>query len=507
MLQPIPQNEGVTGRERHLARLASDQFFSLWSYPGLTRPAKRGITKELADLAVIFGDDMVLFSDKDIAWPTHPDVGVAWSRWYREAVVASAIQLWGAAHYLRGASPAVYLDARCEVPFPLPVISSCTRIHLVAVAANSVSPARDYFCEIGGPGSSGTLMHAFGVPEVVEGKRPFMVGDLDPKKPYVHVLDEESLDRLLSELGTIGDFIHYLTEKEAAVRSGRLVMYAGEEDLLAFYLQESLPSGFGQLPFAQGRLVEGASVTIPEGEWRTYANSPAYKVRARMRQRARDWYELINPFSAAVLNAQTGEANDTPLDMHEVTLRVAASENLASRARLGTAFVEKYESVPEGIRTSRAAVSLSQPGRLYLFVFVPWLRQKVTYEKYREFRLAMMHAYATVAPLKFPGLTELIVIGAQTQDETGTRSETMIYAKYEGPVSAEQIAEARELMASESILSDMPVQALRANTAQISLPRRYTRNEPCPCGSLKKNKKCCNVSGARYRKIYAGTIG
>lgn len=507
MLEPIIQNEGTTARERHLAKLASDQFFALWSYPGLTRPAKRGITKELADLTVIFGDDIILFSDKDIAWPPHPDIQIAWGRWYREAIVESAAQLWGAASHLRGPNPAIYLDAHCKVPFPLPALTERTRIHLVAVAANSTQPAHDYFDKIGGPGSSGTLIHAFGVPDVVEGKRPFVVGDLNPKKPYIHILDEESVDRLLTELGTISDFVHYLTEKEAAVRGGQLRMYDGEEDLLAFYLQEARPNGYGCLPFAHQKLRSADWVRIPEGEWRAYASSPAYGVRTRMRQLAREWHELINPFSTAVLAADTGEANDTPLDMHEVTLRVAASENIASRARLGTAYSEKYQSVPAGVRSSRAVPSLCHPGRIYLFVFVPWNWQHETYEEYRSSRLSVMGAYALVAPLKFPDAIEFVILGAQTRDATGRCSETMIYAQFDGPLDADHIAEAHRLMTSEGIMADMPTHPARRGQPQPELPRRFSRNEPCPCGSLKKNKRCCNMSGPRYSKLYSAAIG
>ncbi|WP_081280645.1 YecA family protein [Xanthomonas arboricola] len=506
VLEPIIKNEGTTARERHLAKLASDHFFALWSYPGLTRRGKKGVSKELADLTVIFGDDIILFSDKDIAWPSHPDIQIAWSRWYREAILASATQLWGAAKHLRGPTPTIYLDARCQVPFPLPALSDRTRIHLVAVASNSTLPAHDYFRRIGGPGSSGTLIHAFGLPDVVEGKRPFVVGDLNPKRPYIHILDEDSLDRVLTELSTIGDFVHYLTEKEAAIRRGQLQMYDGEEDLLAFYLQEAMPDGYGRLPFARQDLHPANWVRIPEGEWRAYESSPDYSVRTRMRQLAREWHELIDPFSTAVLTADTGEANNTPLDMHEVTLRVAASENLASRARLGSAFAEKYLSVPHAARSSRAAYSPCHPGRVYLFVFVPWIRHQATYEEYRLYRLSVMKAYAIVAPLKFVDASEFIILGAQTQDATGTRSETMIYARYSDPLDAEHIAEAHELMKSERILSDVPTQMTRKKQTQPDLPRRFTRNEPCPCGSLKKNKKCCNQYGPRYSKRYAVAI-
>ncbi|UJB19612.1 MULTISPECIES: hypothetical protein [Lysobacter] len=501
MLRPITQNAGTTQRERYLAALASSHFFSLWSYPCLSRRAKKGVAKELADLTVIFGDDIVLFSDKDIAWPSHPDIEVAWSRWFRASILESANQLWGAMKHLQGPDPAIFLDAKCETPFPLPVMSERTRIHLIAVTSNSVKPAHAYFTEIGGPGSSGTLMHAFGVPDIDEGKRPFVVGDLDKKRPYVHVFDEETLDRVLSELGTIGDFVHYLTEKETAIRAGKLSLYAGEEELLAFYLQEQTPAGYGSLPFAGPTIAAGYRVNIPEGEWLLYTQSESYRVRSQMRKRAREWFELIEPFCKAVLAAETGEANETPLQAHEVALRVAASENLASRARLGTAFVEKYDSIPVGVRSSRMAPSICHPGRVYLFVFVPWIRQGVTYDEYRAYRLKVMEAYAAIAQLRFEGIAEAVVIGAQTADGSGTRSETMIYVKYDGPLSEEQSARLSEFSATEQILTDVQIRP-----HSVKSLHRYGRNDPCPCGSLKKNKKCCNISGPRHGTVYTSRL-
>jgi hypothetical protein len=145
-------------------------------------------------------------------------------------------------------------------------------------------------------------------------------------------------------------------------------------------------------------------------------------------------------------------------------------------------------------------------GRLYVFLFVPWAHDAASYPEYRAFRLQMMHAYAMVAPLKFPGVQEVLVLGAQTHDHTGTRSETIIYVHYAGPYSEADALQARELMTSQNILADIPTVPMSAIAAPTMAPRRYGRNEPCPCGSLKKNKKCCNVSGPRYATLYAGPI-
>ena len=350
-------------------------------------------------------------------------------------------------------------------------------------------------------------MHAFDK-ESNEGRHPFVVGDLNEKKTFVHVFDAETLDRVLSELGTISDFVHYLSEKVAAIRSGKLALYAGEEELLAFYLQEQIDSGYGSLPFAHRPFLPGRLLNIPEGEWGAYTKSEAYRVRAELRERAQDWFDLLEPFTNAVISADVGiEARETPLEMHEAVLRVAASENLVSRARLASAFEGKRLSIPAGVRSSRVINSICSPGRLYVFVFVPWIKDSASYDEYRKFRLEMMQAYALVAPIKFIGVQEVVIVGAQTPDDSGTRSEAMICVRYEEPLSEQQMADAYKLMEDEQVLADVPVQSLRLALLPGPRGRRYGRNDPCPCGSLKKNKKCCNISGPRYGTIYTARSG
>jgi hypothetical protein len=79
MLEAILKEEGVTHRERYLAKLAEKSFLKLWSYPSLYRDeglSKNGVDQEFSDLTVVFGNIVVLFSDKDIAWKEHSNLNV-----------------------------------------------------------------------------------------------------------------------------------------------------------------------------------------------------------------------------------------------------------------------------------------------------------------------------------------------------------------------------------------------------------------------------------------------
>ena len=98
-------SEGVTPSERYLGRLCRKSFLSLWSYPNLrTDEGKRhgkGVGNELCDLLVVFGNDVIIFSDKYIKFNESIDINVAWTRWFRKAVQASVRQLNGAEAWIR----------------------------------------------------------------------------------------------------------------------------------------------------------------------------------------------------------------------------------------------------------------------------------------------------------------------------------------------------------------------------------------------------------------------
>jgi hypothetical protein len=490
MLIPISQNEGVTERERYLVSLARNKLFRLWSYPGLSRREADGRSQELADLTVVFGDDLILFSDKDEAWPNHPDVDIAWRRWYRKSISKSANQLWGAERYLRQFPDCIYLDAKLAEPFPFPIITERTRIHLVAVTSNSSQVAQLYFDEIR-PGSSSTLMLHFDTSSESAFNRPFVIGDLDSSRTFVHVFDQETLLRVISELGTISDLIHYLTVKVEAIRSGKLLVIAGEEELLGFYLNERQSDGYGALLFENENT--DRKVIIPEGEWRAFESSPRYRIHRAQLKSADSWAHLLQTFSDAITSGDTVEANDHDVTIHERALRIAASENRVSRAYLSVQFDEKYLSVPPGVRSSRIVQSLSTPGRVYVLVLAPYDPSTQTHADYRANRRGLVEAYAHVLPLKVEGVKEAVIVGAQTQG-SGTDSEVMIYVQYDYPLDDIYLERAKNLMEEYCILDTVQKISLGGlATSPDSSPRKFGRNEPCLCGSGKKNKKCCKI--------------
>jgi hypothetical protein len=130
------RSTGYTPTERNLAFLTSNTFFSLWCYPNLYKEPG----KELCDLLVLFGEDIILFSDKAIAYDSSANSDVAWQRWFRRAVQSSANQLYGAEAWMRRYPDRIFLDPKCQVALPLALAhTSKIRFHRVAIANGSRS--------------------------------------------------------------------------------------------------------------------------------------------------------------------------------------------------------------------------------------------------------------------------------------------------------------------------------------------------------------------------------
>src|SRR5689334_2207219 len=112
---PITKQDGVTVAERYLSQLCTKSFLSLWSYPGIYRDqgvAGSGDGKEVCDFLCVFGNDIIIFSDKDCQFPSSGRLDVDWARWFRRAVQKSAEQVWGAERWIKSYPDRVFIDRR-----------------------------------------------------------------------------------------------------------------------------------------------------------------------------------------------------------------------------------------------------------------------------------------------------------------------------------------------------------------------------------------------------------
>ena len=225
--ESINKSRGLNASEEYLAQLCEKTFLSLWSYPNLFRtPAK-----ELADLIVVFGNDILIFSDKHCEYPKTEDANLNWNRWFKKAVLKSAKQLWGAENWIKKYPDRIFLDAKCNKIFPFQINTKNSRVHLILVARGVSDASKIYF-----KGGSGSLILKSFIKGEASHTEPFNIGDLDPDKTFIHIFDDITLDVIMSALDTIKDFTAYLSKKELLFRSNKIIAATGEEDLLPFYL-------------------------------------------------------------------------------------------------------------------------------------------------------------------------------------------------------------------------------------------------------------------------------
>ncbi len=222
----IERGTGATASESYLAKLADRTFLDLWSYPNTFIDKKQhgsGKGKEFCDLLVVCGNDVIIFSDKMIEWPSAGGIDVAWSRWYRRAVSESVKQINGAFRWLSTYPDRIFIDPDCSIKLPIPLPEKhLMRVHGVVVSNGSNEACRNHFNDL-----SGTLVinpalkGADHVNKAHPSYSPFSIGDVNPNLPFVHVFDNEGLTVALRELDTITDFVRYIVKREAFLRSGK----------------------------------------------------------------------------------------------------------------------------------------------------------------------------------------------------------------------------------------------------------------------------------------------
>ena len=141
---------GMTPSEQYLGRLCHRSFLSLWSYPNLFNDRGivdgRGEGKELCDLLVVFGNDIIIFSDKSCEFKDSGKLATDWNRWYRRAIEKSTKQIYGAERWIRDFPDRIFLDKSCTEPFPITLPhKDQMRVHRIAVALGAKEHCQSFY--------------------------------------------------------------------------------------------------------------------------------------------------------------------------------------------------------------------------------------------------------------------------------------------------------------------------------------------------------------------------
>lgn len=438
------EDEGTTESERYLTRLAKKAFLSLWSYPNLFtdegRASGKGDGKELCDLLVVFGDDVLLFSDKQCDFIFHQNIEVSWSRWYRRAIEKSARQLIGAEKFIREHPGRLFLDRGCQTRLPLELPDpSRARYYLIAVTRGSTRAAAAFF----GGGGSGSLMLDTSIKGSAQHGSPFRVG-WPVKGRFIHVLDELTLDVVLEELDTLPDIIQYLKEKERYLsKPGVVFSVPGEEELVARFMLtvKAGKHGFPALPAGFD------FVGMPESDWSFYIRSPQRKSKKDADAISYLWDSLIEYQSSFIRSGKAGsllEKEMTPTD-HERVVRALADETRFSRRQLATFFRYALSICIPGRKFAQIGVSASSPNRYYVFLTAPKPSTE-TYEQYREMRAASLSVYCNAVKLRYHQAIEVVGIASEPMNESFSSQDFMYVEFGPDPIDRESSVLIREAM-------------------------------------------------------------
>jgi len=490
------KSTGTTASEQYLARLCERTFLSLWSYPNVFRDQGqkngKGDGKELCDLLVIFGNDIIIFSDKSCAFPSSGDPNVDWSRWFRRSVLKSSEQVYGAERWIRQFPTRLYLDRGCTQRFPIPISDTRTaRFHRVVVALNAGERCRN---EVGGSGSLFLAPHIVGNAHVDAAHSdfaPFAVGQIDPNRGFIHIFDDISLDRVMQELDTVSDFVAYLTKKEECIVSGRLLLAPSEEDLLAVYLTHLDESGRHGFPAA-------AKLAIEQGSWSSLASNPRYIAKKEADRPSYAWDAIIEEFTKHTLGGTLVVGSEGSFDEMERVYRVMAAEGRHARRVLSNTLGEKVRNTKKGQIAARTLVSLDQKGTIYVFVCMA--NPTNDEGRYRAYRRDYLTDYCQVVSGEFRDCPRVVGIATEA-GFGGGRSHDVIYLE-PGEWTPGREAFVRQIQEERKFFTrttrthahDEEYPEVRLIPVPVSRPskrRKVGRNDPCPCGSGLKFKKCC----------------
>lgn len=425
----ISDADGVNDSERLLMRLCRRSFLSLWSFANLHTDQDmrdgRGSAKEFADVLVVFGNDVVIFSDKHVVFQREKPLEVAWKRWYKRAVEESAKQLHGAMNWAKRFPDRVFLDSACERQLPVLIPrAEDARYHLVAVTRGSFEACAGHF-----PGSLGTLQIRTDVTGAAHGDNPFTVGLVSPGKSFVHVLDEFSLEFVLREMDTVSDFISYLGAREAFLAEpDKTICAAGEEQLLAAYLTNGDELGRSFLPRDAQREAYDV-VMFDESYFEGLLAKPEYKAKKRLDEPSYAWDHMVENFIHLGDPELVAPGYEQDNSETEKALRLIAGESRFRRRILIDALrgLLKTATREKGV-AARLFTTEQDPTLVYVFIAVP-KEPAESYEEYRMHRIAVLHAYCKCAKLRLPDGSTFIGIALDhpNKDYRGASEDLFVY--------------------------------------------------------------------------------
>lgn len=485
----IIKSEGVNDSERLLANLCDKTFLKLWSYPNPFNEKQ----VELCDVLAVFEDNIFVFFDRSsrILDNKEKDINVIWNRWKKEVIDKQIRTANGVERYIRSGRK-IFLDQKLEIPLPIKFDCNQAKIHKIIIAHGAEEACRNFF----GGDSYGSLAMEYSRKENANNTRkPFFI-HVDKENP-VHIFDSFNLKLIFDELDTIYDFSEYLNAKTEAINKYELFVYSGEEDLLAFYFMnfnKSTNKHYIAFDGYTGGLLD-------EGLWEVFIKRDEYKNKKKEDKISYIWDNIIQKTCGYALEGRmigSSTLFDGRSAIHEM-----AKEPRFVRRELSKIIIKAIEDFPEPVPSAPSflrKVSLIDTSfyknKAYLFLQLHC--PVVTREEYRQFRLEILKIACGAAKNEFSHLTTIVGIATDPpeysdmvsvdfnlMDGSNWTDEQRMY--YEEENEQLNFFKTKDLTVSPIKMTEFPQESRK----KISQKTKIGRNDPCPCGSDRKYKKCC----------------
>lgn len=360
--------QGFTEEERFLISLGQKAFLKPWCFPNLYRDegktSDNADGKEVCDLAAIFHDKIIIFSDKSVVFSKDLSRKTAWLRWSKKAIKESIGQLVGAAKWFKGQSERIYLDKKCEIKLgdqvPIPLNAT---YYLIAVTH----------------GAEDVLQKERGIPSFAldnriqandhwhpEKTKPFHLGK--PHANYsAHVFTENDIQIILNEFDTINDFISYLNFRNDFLNSNLAIQVESEQDLVYEYWHSYNPSTKTYM-FTPDRFKLNDSNIISHGGIKALDQSPYYLKKKTKEQISYLVDDIVQEMHRRFVRDKA-QGNITSYNQYEKLERHLAEMSRVQRRVFSESFVQIYMKHHGSIKATRR-YNL-KPDFMYLFHLFP----------------------------------------------------------------------------------------------------------------------------------------
>lgn len=471
-----------------LSKFCQKSFLKLWTYPN---PYKDD-GKELCDLIAVFGNDVFIFFDRNNVLPHSEDKDplILWNRWKKNVIDKQTNTAHGAERYIR-AGRSIFLDGKKTRPFPLDINIETANFHKIVVAHGAKeaclnsSPDNIY-------GSLGITYTDIPEGQSTESIQPFSLL-LDKKNP-VHIFDSHNLSIILSELDTVTDLANYLKEKSKSIANLDVLTYCGEEDLLAHYYGNLNKKTQQHFIGSDDKKING--VMISEGEWKGYIETKTYKKTKQANEISYLWDELIQRTCQYSLDGKL-QGNADLLKGPSAIYEMVKEPRFARRG-IAEGMMHAINGFPEtdGFTRYVSLIPSPTPTTAYVFLQIQLTDLMKADPDCRAKRQTMLEIACGAAKNKFPQYNKIVGIGMEPAKYSDTISEDFILmpcdawtpelrAHYENLNVHFNFFQSKTLKKREVVVSEF------VRPQPDSPPTKVGRNEPCPCGSSKKYKKCC----------------